>query len=201
MIATTDLGVVPSVRRADEVQGKPQGQWTYADYLALPDDGNRYEIIEGVLYQMPSPKPRHQRSSTRFLHYLFIYVFQAGLGEVLGAPLDVELPNGTTVQPDVMVVLKQNAGIVTEDGVFGAPDLVIEISSPGTVGYDRGEKQQSYANAGVREYWLADPATETIEVLTLVQGSYQSLGVFATVGILPSQVVPNLPVKVQEFFA
>jgi Uma2 family endonuclease len=192
---------VPSVRRADNVPGKPQGQWTYADYIALPNDGNRYEIIEGVLYQIPSSNRHHQNAITRFLHYLYTYVFLAGLGEVFGAPFDVDLPTGTTVQPDVMVVLKANESIIFDNVIVGAPDLVIEISSPGTVGYDRGAKQQSYANSGIPEYWLADPATQTIEVLVLHQGVYQSLGVFDTVAILPSQVIPNLPVKVEQFFA
>jgi Uma2 family endonuclease len=202
MVTTiANTGTVPSVRRADQVVGKPQGEWTYEDYIALPDDGNRYEIIEGVLYQMPSPNRNHQNSFNWFIHYLCTYVVKVGLGTVLGAPFDVKLPTRHSVQPDVMVILKENEHIIEENRIFGAPDLIIEISSPGTVGYDRGIKQWAYESSGIKEYWLADPATQTIEVLVLKQGKYQSLGVFDAAATYPSQVVPNLPVKVQEFFA
>jgi Uma2 family endonuclease len=183
------------------VAGPAQGQWTYADYAALPEDGKRYEIIQGVLYMSPSPNTKHQRSIIRFAYYLFVHIEQAGLGEVLPAPYDVELSPGNVVQPDILVVLKENEERIKPSKLVGAPDLVVEIASPGTASYDRREKQDAYASAGVPEYWIADPAAKTIEVLVLEQGAYKQKGVFEDENLLQSQIIPELPVKVAQFFA
>ncbi|NWJ94346.1 MAG: Uma2 family endonuclease [Chloroflexi bacterium] len=200
LILTTE-DVVSVVVVARGVVGPPQGQWTYADYAAIPEDGKRYEIIQGVLYMSPSPNFRHQRSITRFIHYLFVQVEQAGFGQVLPAPFDVELGPGNVVQPDIVVVLKANEERLEPGKLVGAPDLVVEIALPSTSGYDRREKQDAYARAGVPEYWIADPAAQTIEVLVLEQGVYSSSGVFQNQALLPSQVIPDLAVKVAQFFA
>jgi len=191
---------LPMVQRADDVPGPAQGCWTYADYAALPDDGWRYEIIRGVLYRMPSPTTIHQRAVKRFVRLLGPFVEDTGLGEVFVAPLDVELARDDTVQPDVFVILKGNPARVTDSHVFGAPDLVIEVKSPGTAGYDRREKQDSYARAGVREYWVADGGEQTIELLRLTNGVYVPVGVFQGASTLPSVVLPGLPVTVEQFF-
>jgi Uma2 family endonuclease len=198
-ITTTDR--VSVVAPAVGVAGPVQGQWTYADYAALPEDGKRYEIIEGVLYMPPSPNFSHQEASTWFAHYLIIYVKQAGLGRVVHAPFDVELSPGNVVQPDILVILKANEERIKSGKLVGAPDLVVEIASPGTAGYDRRQKQDAYASAGVPEYWIADPAAKTIEVLVLEQGAYQQKGVFEDQNLLQSQIIPELPVKVAQFFA
>ncbi|NWJ97438.1 MAG: Uma2 family endonuclease [Chloroflexi bacterium] len=198
-IITTDR--VSVVAPTVGVVGPTQGQWKYADYAALPEDGNRYEIIQGVLYMAPSPNFGHQHSSTHFVYYLVVQIEQTGLGWVLHAPFDVELGPGNVVQPDILVVLKANQAGIELGKFVGAPDLVVEIASPGTAGYDRRQKQDAYAKAGVPEYWIADPAAQTIEVLILEQGIYQSRGVFADQALLPSQIVPELPIKVAQFFA
>ncbi len=140
----------------------------------------------------------------RFTMYLGIHVELAGLGQVLPAPCDVELGPGDVVQPDVVVVPNvPNAllGIITRGHILGAPDLIVEMLSPGTVGYDRREKQDAYARAGVPEYWLADPYAQTIEILWLDGDEYRSLGVFTGAATLPPLVVPDLPVRVEQFFA
>ena len=77
----------------------------------------------------------------------------------------------------------------------------MEIASPSTAGYDRREKQNAYARAGVPEYWIADPASRTVEVLALEQGAYRSLGVFQGKATLPTKIVPEFPVRVGQFFA
>lgn len=189
------------VRPADDVPGPPQGQWTYADYAALPDDGRRYEIIDGVLYVAPSPRRAHQAANRWFVYYLTEHVQRAGLGEVFGAPFDVELSPNTVVQPDVVVVLQENASIITDTHIVGAPDLVVEVASPGSVGYDRRIKQDAYVRTGVREYWYADPAARTIEVLVLEGDRYSSAGVFVDRSRLLSRVLPGFPVRVEQFFA
>lgn len=197
-----DTNVVPSVRRANHVPGPPQGQWTYADYVALPDDGTRYEIIDGVLYQMTAaPIVPHQRTRRWFTYHLTNHVQIPGLGEVLDSPVDVELAPNVVVQPDVLVVLASRASIIRRTRVIGAPDLVIEVASPGTSTYDRREKLDAYAAAGVSEFWLADPATATIEVLWLENGRYRTIGVYQEDATLPSRVLPDFDVPVRAFFA
>lgn len=191
---------LPMVVRADHVPGPAQGCWTYADYAAIPDDGKRYEVVDGVLYMTPAPNLGHQASNVRFSSFFLTHVEFTGLGRVFSAPCDVELATHVVVQPDVVVVLKDNLSILTPKRIIGAPDLVIEIASPGTAGYDRRTKQDAYARAGVREYWIADPYARTIEVLRLEQGVYRSAGVFESEEMLSSMVLPELPIRVEQFF-
>ena len=193
--------VLSVVTPADHVPGPPQGRWTYDDYARIPNDGQRYEVIDGVLYMAPAPGTPHQSASARFITHLMTHIEFAGLGRVLPAPYDVELAPGVVVQPDVAVVLAPHTGIITPSRIIGAPDLVVEITSPRTATHDRSRKLQAYARAGVREYWLADPHSQTVELLVLRQGDYHSLGVFQGQALLPSTVVPVLPVRVEQFFA
>lgn len=142
--------VLSVVVPASGIPGPPQGRWTYADYAAIPDDGNRYEVIDGVLYAMPAPTIVHQIVVGAIFFYLKQHIDLAGRGRVRIAPIDVELmPGADAVQPDVIAILTANLGIITPSHVAGAPDLVVEVASPSTAGYDRREKQDAYARAGV----------------------------------------------------
>jgi Uma2 family endonuclease len=199
MTTSVPLDILPVVTVAAPLIGPPQGRWTYADYAALPDDGNRYEIIAGVLYMTPAPGIGHQSVSARMVTFLVTHVEFAGLGRVFAAPVDVELAPDTVVQPDIVVVLSASLHRITPSRIIGAPDLVVEILSPGTAGYDRREKQDAYARAGVGEYWIVDPGAQTVELLTLDQGRYRSHGVFRGQARLPSSAV-TLPVPVERFF-
>ena len=199
MTTSVPLDVLPVVTAAAPLVGPPQGRWTYADYAALPDDGNRYEIIAGVLYMTPAPGAGNQSVSARLVTFLVTHVEFAGLGRVFAVPVDVELAPDTVVQPDIVVVLSANLDRITPSRIIGAPDLVVEILSPGTTGYDRREKQDAYARAGVGEYWIVDPGAQTVELLTLEQGGYRSHGVFRGQARLPSSVV-TLPVPIERFF-
>jgi Uma2 family endonuclease len=185
---------------ADHVPGPGQGYWTYADYAALPDDEQRYEIVDGVLFMAPAPNEAHQTAALEIASHLRAYVKLKNLGRVYIAPFDVELDYRTVVQPDVLVVLNAHLERITFSRVIGAPDLVVEISSPGTVGHVRTDKQLAYARAGVPEYWIADPASRTVEVLALEHGTYRSLGVFEGKATLPTCIVPDFPVHVEQFF-
>jgi Uma2 family endonuclease len=198
MSATPD----PMPISADDVPGPKQGQWTYNHYAALPDDGKRYEIIDGVLYLMPpSPKEWHQDAVTTLAAYLVMHIKFAGRGKVYVAPFDVELATNTVVQPDVLVVLNESLPKIIPSHVVGAPDLAVEVLSPGTARYDRVKKYNAYARAGVREYWIIDPLKETVEVLYLEGETYHTTGVFSGEQKLPSLVVPDFPVQVKQIFA
>jgi len=198
--------ILPVVVRADWVRGQSQGHWTYTAYAALPDDGNRYEILDGVLYMTPSPSFEHQNANVMISHYLVDHVKLKGLGKVLAAPFDVELPSGDVVQPDVLVVLKEHEEKITQSRLVGAPDLVVEIASPSTAGYDRAKKQTAYARAGVSEYWVVDTAAKSVELLLLQPATetqpaeYQSQGVFRGKATLPSKILNGFKVNVEKFF-
>jgi Uma2 family endonuclease len=196
----TSPGRVPMVIPADHIPGPGQGRWTYQDYAALPDDGQRYEIVDGVLFMAPAPNRWHQNAAFEIASYLRTHIKLTGLGQVFIPPFDVQLDYLTVVQPDVIVVLNSHLEKITDSRIIGAPDLVVEVSSPGTVGYDRTEKQKAYARAGVPEYWIADPASRTVEVLALEQGVYRSLGVFEGKATLPTRIVPDFSVHVEQFF-
>ena len=187
---------------ANLVPGPVQGQWTYADYDALPDDGRRYELMDGVLLMSPSPTPNHQFIVGRLFFYLCQYVDFAGLGRVLHAPLDVELAPETVCQPDVLVLLGKNVAKIAEKRIIGAPDLAIEVASPGTATYDRLTKTYTYAQYGVQEYWIVDPRACSVEVFVLENHGYHSLGMFQAKEGIPSRVVPDIrAIRVEQFFS
>jgi len=176
-----------------------QGIWTYGDYLTLPDDGSRYEVIDGVLYVSAAPTPKHQRKLLRLVRHLSDYVDANRLGEMFIAPVDVMMPGAAPVQPDALFIASDNPAVV-EDNIRGVPDLIVEVASPSTARFDRREKLDLYARAGVSEYWLAESGDAAIELLVLDSSSrsYRSLGVFATASRLPSLVLPGLPFTVTE---
>jgi Uma2 family endonuclease len=190
-----------SIITADMVQGPEQGNWTYEDYAAMPDDGKRYQIVDGVLFMSPSPNIGHQETVGEIFAYLRDHVKQAKLGKVYIAPLDVELSPKTVVQPDVLVILIAHLERISNKRVIGAPDLVVEVASPGTTGFDRRQKQDAYAHAGVPEYWIVDPTSHTVELLVLEDVTYRSLGIFEGQQTLPSTVIPDFSVPVEQFFA
>jgi Uma2 family endonuclease len=198
---TTAVESLPMVVPADWVPGPKQGSWTDEDYAALPEDGTRYEVIDGILYRMPGPSVPHQTVLSWLIHYLIVHVQLPGLGRVFAAPLDVLLPRARPAQPDVIVVLNHKLDLISERGIEDPPDLVVEIASPGTRTHDRNRKLAVYAAAGIPEYWLAEPADQTIELLALEEGGYRSLGVFTGATILPSRLLSDLAVRVEQFFA
>jgi len=147
----------------------------------------------------PSPSEAHQSIVTRLVYHLFGHVEVAERGRVYVSPFDVELALKDVVQPDILVVLNAHLERITPARVVGAPDLVVEVVSPGSSTQDRHEKFTAYARAGVPEYWLIEPFSRTIEIFTLESGKYRSLGVYEGVATLPSRVLPEFAVKVQEF--
>jgi Uma2 family endonuclease len=145
---------------------KPAGAWTYEDLLALPDDGKRYEIIEGELFEMPPPNWNHAVTIIALLELLLPLV-AALRGEIATAPVGVFFPGADPVEPDIVVLLPESPASPARRGVEGAPDLVVEVLSPSNRTHDRLTKRALYAQAGVREYWLVDPERRSVEVLSL----------------------------------
>lgn len=137
---------------------------TYEDYVALPDDGNRYEVIEGELCLVPAPNRKHQIVILNIAAEFRNFLRGRELGHVYIAPFDVVLSNINVLQPDVLYVSNHRLDILTDAGAFGAPDLAVEVLSPSTRGRDEVTKLRLYENFGVDEYWIADPEHERVRV-------------------------------------
>ena len=145
-------------------------KFTYEDYRTAPPD-KRYELLDGDLVMTPAPNLKHQRVQVRLGERLARFVREHALGEFFFAPCDVVLSDTDVVQPDLLFVSKERAHLLSGgDNVQGAPDLVVEILSPATAERDRGYKRALYAKHGVAEYWLVDPASETVWVHRLQDG-------------------------------
>lgn len=175
---------------------KPSGAWTYEDLLALPDDGKRRELVDGELYELPSPEVDHQRALKRLLYLVDAEAARVG-AEAFIAPLDVIilLDGGTirrVVQPDLILLSAARRHLAAGHEVRGAPELVVEVLSPSTAVRDRTEKRDWYAAAGVREYWLADIAARAIEVLVLEHGEYRTRVLASGNQHVTSAVLPRL---------
>ena len=173
---------------------------TYADWLQFPDDGRLYEVIDGELLVTPPPNIRHQRASRELQFQIHLHLRQNGKGEVLNAPVGVRLRDDLIVGPDLIVILAEHADRIGKQVIDGAPDLVVEILSPGTAGRDLGTKRDAYAAAGVPEYWIVDPETRTVEVLTLDGAAYRRAGLYGIGDTLVSPVLDALTIDVGDVF-
>jgi Uma2 family endonuclease len=177
-----ELGPLPTIVRRG---------MTAADYFAMPDTHERFELVEGTLVRMPSPISLHQM--------LVGYVFAALLevqrrsgGLVLVSPLDVELAVRVVFQPDVLYLAPGRESLA-RDHVYGAPDVIVEVASPSTQRYDRETKLPLCAAHGVREFWVVDPQLRTVSVFDLADG-----GVAASRTVLFGEPIPSRIVDVGD---
>lgn len=175
---------------------------TIEEYLSLPETTLPHELVDGELRLPSTPSPWHQTVRNRIARALEYFIEAKGLGLVFRAPVDVILdaPTGLVLQPDIVYIRQERAGMVRER-IEGAPDLVIEILSPGTRDYDRTEKSRRYARAGVAEYWLADLENQTIEIRRLDQRPPVTLAIFTVSDVLTSPLLPGFALPVASVFA
>jgi Uma2 family endonuclease len=187
---------------APVVSGPPQGQWTAQDWEALPDDGHRYEIIDGVLYMSTAPSFFHQWIIGRFHVLVGNRAYEEGLGFGIGAPIGVFMPGMTPVQPDYLIVLAENAGIIRDRRIFGVPDLIVEVLSPGSAHYDEAIKRDAYARAGVPEYALIDPRSRQLKLHRRnAAGGYDEPVVYHEADTVTFACLPTLSFGLAALFA
>jgi Uma2 family endonuclease len=179
----------------------PNVKYTVRDYMHLPEsEEKRYELIEGDLYMVPSPTTGHQRTAGTLFMALNGFVRSRRLGEVLAAPLDVVLSEHDVLQPDLIFISSARSGIATDANIQGAPDLVVEILSPSTAGRDRTVKRARYARYGVREYWIVDPESRSIEVLRAGESGLETDRVYPEGTVVTSPVLEGLRLDVSGIF-
>jgi Uma2 family endonuclease len=171
-----------------------------SDIWEAPDDGLRYEVVDGELFMTPAPGWAHQYALGNLYGLIWTHVRGRGLGQVVTAPVGVVLDAETAVQPDLVYVSRQRAGMISERGVEGAPDLVVEALSPSTEARDRGLKLRRYAAAGVPHYWLLDPRQKALEAYRLGEGGYELTGAYGTGSTFRPELFPGLAIPIDELF-
>lgn len=180
--------------------------YTYGDYTTWPDE-ERWELIDGVPYNMsPAPSRIHQKILGDLHRQVANYLIGKTC-EVYIAPFDVRLPKGdesdeqidTVVQPDLVVVCDRKK--LNERGCKGAPDLVVEVLSPGTAGKDMKTKLSLYERVGVKEYWLVDPMNKTVQVYQLeIEGIYGRPDIYTETDHLKVGLFPDLEIDLSLVF-
>lgn len=186
---------------APAVPGPPQGQWAYTDWEALPDDGNRYEIINRVLYMSTAPSYFHQWIILELVEHIGIPAKNQGLATPSFAPIGVIMPGCDPVQPDFVLVCASNSSIIRDRRIRGVPDVIVEILSPGNKPYDESTKLVAYASAGVPEYAMIDPQARTLSHYRLeAPGRYASPRVYDETDMVSFDCLPAIAVRVGQLF-
>lgn len=175
-------------------------KFTYSDYLLLPDNGKRYEILEGELLMSPAPNAKHQTTLIRLVRILSAYVEKNILGQVFIAPFDVVISKNDVVQPDLIFIPTKNEFKIKSSHMEGAPDLVVEIVSPGSAQRDRIIKRKIYALHGVKEFWLVHPEKEQIQILRLEKGDFKRIAELKREDILTSPLLSGLEIRLVDVF-
>ena len=178
---------------------KAPGTWTYEDLFALPDD-RRFEIIDGRLFEMPAPEEDHARAVLNLIALLLLEVRSIG-ARMYTAPFDVFFTGANPVQPDIFIVLSERLHLIKRRGVEGAPDLVVEVVSPSRSAHDRRIKRPLYARASVKEYWLVNPKTRSIEVLALDGAVYRTHYLAIGEEVVSSLILPGISFPAPAAFA
>ena len=186
-----------TVSEIDLLLQSRDASWCYERWERLPDDGNRYEVIDGVLYMTTAPGFGHQRAIVRLVRYVGLPLEERGVALVTFAPIGVIMPGADPVQPDFLLIRRERASIVAEDGrIRGVPDLIAEVLSPSNPEMDTVIKRAAYARAGVPEYWIVRPGQRDVLVCTGPDpdlSDYTDVRQFATGSELAS---PTLPIRV-----
>jgi len=190
-----------AAHKLEEIWTEPW-EWTYEDYLNLPDDGCRYEIIEGLLYMTNAPDIDHQFAVMEIAFQIKLFVNHHKLGYVLTAPFEVHLSETTRpVQPDVLFIRAEKwpgAGVKYFEG---APDIVIEVLSPASRRTDQVIKFTAYEKAKVPEYWIVNPKAGTVQVFCLEGEQYISSGEFSGKEMIRSLLLPDMEIIAESLFS
>jgi Uma2 family endonuclease len=177
---------------------------TYDDFVRIPDDGKRHEIIDGVHFVTPSPNLRHQdlvlRLGVALANCLDAHPER---GRVFVAPFDVVFSFHDVVEPDVIFVAPDQLNILTDQNIQGTPALVVEILSPSTRKRDLQPKRQLYERSGVREYWLVDPDLDSVTIYRRAgDGSFPRVAELtkAALDTLETPLIPGSSIELSRLF-
>jgi Uma2 family endonuclease len=173
-------------------------RWTAAQFLRLDETPLPCELIGGEIFMSPAPGLTHQIILSNLNDFIKEYARKNG-GVALFSPVDVFLDEHNVLQPDLLYISKKNLGIITERGLQGAPDLIVEVISPSNSFKDRNQKRKLYQRFGVREYWIVDPGNKTLEIYDFQDEDTPAL-YLAEEGIVTSPLLPGLSFAFQDLF-
>ena len=185
---------------------KPAGpglKLTYDDFVLFPDDGKRHELIDGEHYVTPSPNLKHQKVSGHLYLLIGGWLEDHPIGQIYYAPFDVVFSSHDVVEPDLLYLSNARlADVLTPANVKGAPDLVIEIGSPGTRKRDETLKRRLYERSGVSEYWIVDPELDVVRVyLREGEGFGRATELSREAGdVLTTALLPGLELPLARIF-
>ncbi|MGV8041193.1 MAG: Uma2 family endonuclease [Thermoanaerobaculaceae bacterium] len=176
---------------------------TYEDYLLLPEDGRRHELIYGEHIVTPAPSRTHQEIVSNLLIELRGFARHEQLGTVIPAPFDVLLSAEDVVQPDLLFVATAHAERLTERALRGTPDLVVEVTSESSRRVDEVLKRKLYEAHGVEEYWVVDPETESVKVYRRRGTRFERVGelMLEREDVLSSPLLPGLSIPLRTVFS
>lgn len=170
---------------------------TYADWLEIPEDNRRQELIGGRLIVPPPPSIPHQEVITEIGIRLREHAARHG-GRAFFLPTDVKLTEEDVVQPDALFLCPENLNRLTDRGLIGPPDLAVEVLSPSTKQLELHRKRGLYEEHGVREYLVVDPEAERVEVYILEDDRYGLPTLYGPGDVLRFAVMPGLEIAVEE---
>ena len=178
-------------------------KFTYEDFVSFPDDGKRHEIIDGEHFVTPSPNAKHQAVALNLGGMLWIHLKEHPIGAVFVAPFDVIFSDLDVVEPDLLYISRERLGVLTDKHVRGAPDLVVEILSPGTRKTDESIKRKLYERFDVREYWVVDPELDTIKIYRRVAEAFARVAELRAEAsdALTTPLLPDFSVALADVFA
>ena len=174
-------------------------KFTYDDYAAMPE-GERYELIDGVLIMVVSPNREHQSIQFKLSLRVGNLVEDEDLGWVFNPPFDVVFTRNEVVQPDLVFVSKEREHIITAANIQGAPDLVVEILSPSSTRRDWRDKFDMYERHEVGEYWVVDPDRRMAWVFILREGVFEEAGRYGEDDTLVSPTLSGFELELAEVF-
>jgi Uma2 family endonuclease len=179
-------------------------RWTTADLELLPDNGNRYEIVDGELFVTRAPHWKHQKFCTKLSKELDVWSEQTGLGETTNGA-GVIFTDADNVIPDVVWISKERLAAVLDDAghLTAAPELVVEVLSPGEMNErrDKEVKLKLYASQGVREYWIANWQLQQIQVYRREQAMLVLVATLFVSDELTSPLLPGFSCPVARLFS
>lgn len=152
-----------------ELLTKPE---TMVDIYRLLPEGTPVQVINNQLYISPAPNVPHFRIVGSLSDEFRRIVKESGLGEVFFAPVDVYMGNKNAIQPDIFYISSENADIIKKDAIYGAPDLIVEVLSPGNKKADLVKKKAVYENFGVKEYFIVNPVDKSVITYYLENNRY-----------------------------
>lgn len=160
-----------------------------------------YELINGIIMKKAAPKPRHQLVSRRLTKAFENYLDKNAIGHIFYAPVDVFFDKYSQAQPDILFIQNDRDFIIDlDDGIMGAPDLVVEIISPGSYRLDRVDKKLLYEKFAVKEYWIIDPNNHVVEIYVMDNNIYALNQIFEGGGMVTSTVLEGFELQIQKLF-